>query len=517
MSAVARRACITIELLDDAVFSERAATAGGHRSLDYVPGAALLGVAAKAYATFDDPYAVFHSGSVRFGNGLPAAGDGAIAVPMPLAWHEAKAGPAGVQHGQCVEKAIWNLQHGYLPDGSQPRQLRDGYVTATGSVLTPSRRFRMKTAIDPQKRRAAEAQLFGYDSLAAGQRFVAEIEADALDDLDWERLKRLLSGLVYLGRSRTAQYGRAQLTWRNVTTPLLESGPSSGNVLTLLALSDIALEDARGVPATTPTGELIGLTGAKWNSAKSFLRFRAYSTYNAFHKRYECERQVIVQGSVICFDRTTAFTDSECESLTTAIGVNRQFGLGRVWVNPDLLQVGNNKDPHPAFASPGEGKQQAADGGLGGGTSIVDSPWVAFLAQRQSARGGLQAAVAAGRQIARDELPAFYRAARSYGGLAPHLAAGPTRSQWRRVADVARQAETADALKDALFTGSQAICRTGDECWALRGARAGVPETYADWLQAHLDTLSQDDLFACDKIASLADAAAQMIQRKELP
>ena len=38
---------LNIELIDDCVFSAHAATQGGHESLDRIPGATLLGVAAS--------------------------------------------------------------------------------------------------------------------------------------------------------------------------------------------------------------------------------------------------------------------------------------------------------------------------------------------------------------------------------------------------------------------------------------------------------------------------------------
>lgn len=38
---------LRLTLIDELVLSERSATLGGHRGLDYIPGAALLGAAAQ--------------------------------------------------------------------------------------------------------------------------------------------------------------------------------------------------------------------------------------------------------------------------------------------------------------------------------------------------------------------------------------------------------------------------------------------------------------------------------------
>ena len=82
----------TARLVTDAVISERSSTTGGHRCLDYIPGACLLGaVAAKLYDSLgQDAFTVFHSGKVRFGNGYPLSAAGEPAFPVPFAWHTAK-------------------------------------------------------------------------------------------------------------------------------------------------------------------------------------------------------------------------------------------------------------------------------------------------------------------------------------------------------------------------------------------------------------------------------------------
>ena len=77
-----------VTLESDAVISETSATAGVHSTLDYLPGAALLGAcAASLYDSLapEESFLVFHSGRVRFGNAYPLAENGAPAIPVPAA------------------------------------------------------------------------------------------------------------------------------------------------------------------------------------------------------------------------------------------------------------------------------------------------------------------------------------------------------------------------------------------------------------------------------------------------
>ena len=170
-----RELILKLTLLEDVIVNERPATEGAHASLDYLPGVLLLGAAAaRLYAGLSRPEAwtLFHSGQVQFGDALPLV-DEHPGWPMPLCWHEKKS-----------EKAITNgridpakVSKGRFTDdeNAQPKQLRAGYVRADGRHLSGHKSFRMKTALDPASGRIAEAQLFGYESIDAGQTFVARV------------------------------------------------------------------------------------------------------------------------------------------------------------------------------------------------------------------------------------------------------------------------------------------------------------------------------------------------------
>ncbi|MCU7960115.1 MAG: hypothetical protein KZQ58_08975 [gamma proteobacterium symbiont of Bathyaustriella thionipta] len=172
-----KQQALLIDLLDDCVFSARSATEGAHESLDYIPGSALLGaVAAELYSglNIETAFAAFHSGQLRFGNGLPWNGN-SVGWPMPYVWHHAK-NEKPAEDGRLQENQIFKGSQ--VGNNRQAKQLRSGFVHENGQWSRPNHSLHMKTAIDSQTGRASEGQLFGYDALHKGQRFVSFLEAD---------------------------------------------------------------------------------------------------------------------------------------------------------------------------------------------------------------------------------------------------------------------------------------------------------------------------------------------------
>ena len=474
---------LELTLLDDAVFSRRGATAGGHEGLDYVPGAALLGAAAaRLYARLDPDQAflVFHSGRVRFGNALPLTDDGERALPMPLCWHGAKSGLPTVEACRIVRGRARNFIHGRFEDPTvQPRQLREGYVTRDGRVLRPRRRLRLKTAIDPERGRAGDGQLFGYQALAAGQRFLGRLDADPeVPAALLDRVIEALTGELRLGRSRSAEYGRVQCN--PVDTPLEQPAAPDGSDVTLWLLSDLALQDPWGQPTLYPDPELLGLGAGELDLEHSFLRTRSYAPFNGKWARHDLERPVLVQGSVLRYRLATPPDAGTRERLASGVGLHRQAGLGRVWVDPPLLAA---SDPADAFAEPAPAAAVAAP-------EAPDHPLVQWLWERAGTRDARRDDLDTANRLAA-QIPALYETARRLSATE----GGPGGAQWERVVELACRPDLDDdALRRRLFTAQDAVCRSGDEDWGTETLCDGERLTFGEWLQRAADTEGVRDL-----------------------
>lgn len=472
---------LEITLLEDAVFSERSATEGGHRGLDYVPGAALLGAAAaRLYSTLtaDDAFLMFHSGRVRFSNALPVGPAGVDTFPVPLSWHYAKdVEPYVKSDGRRLDRAqIWNfkaMSSPELPDGKQSKQIQRGYVTLAGELIRPDLALRLKTAIDPSTGRAQEAALFGYQALPAGTVLQASITADAdVAAALLSQLQQVLTGELLLGRSRSAEYGHAEAQVRE-RIPIQQS-PAGDGELTLWLLADLAALDNCGQPTLYPRPEWLGLPTGKLLVEKSFLRTRRYSPWNAHRHGRDLERQVIAQGSVLVFSLEQPLEASHLAAINAGLGAFREGGLGRVWIDPPLLT-----SEQPQFSVPPD--RESVDT-----VSTTDaasaSPLIAWLQARIDRQATGEDSAKQARELAailRERLAD----ARRLRGLSGQIPVGPSASQWGAVLQAAKS--RGNDLRSTLFDPSNGLCKTGapgwqDEFWDADNHRL---RNFADWVR----------------------------------
>jgi len=332
----------------DTVISESSSTAGVHSSLDYLPGACLLGACAAAIYKDLSPaesFLVFHSGKVRFGNAYPLTESGVPAIPVPAAWHCFKGDSPSkdVMLTTCIINQI-NYTMTREDEEKQPKQMRDGYFSLCGLAPRIDTGYRLKTAIDRNSKKAAESQLFGYEHLAAGSRWWFELSCDAdVDPQLVQKIRTALLGSIRLGRSRTAEFGRATVVAAEGAFGL-SSNFGNSNRITLYCLSDLALRDGgSGAPTLIADGSHFGLIGAILDKKQSFIRTRNYAPFNGTRRANDLERQVISKGSVITFVKTDKqpFAGTEIaalqERLSFGTGLYLQDGLGRLLLNPSFL------------------------------------------------------------------------------------------------------------------------------------------------------------------------------------
>ena len=473
-----RTATVDITLLQPAVFSLQSGSAGAHRGLDYIPGSTLLGhTASRLYAELseDDAWTVFHSGRVRFGDGLPLLGLSPSA-PMPLCWHAMKGGSAA-QLGRLIRENLFDPSLEQGNESRQPVQIRSGYVTESGDLVMPPRVQTLKTAIDPESGRAADGQLFGYEAIAAGQRFRALLQSDAdvPDDL-WNRILAAMEGRARLGRSRSAQYGSVEM--RVDSAPDVARSPvATTNELTLWLLSDLALETA-GQPSLAPHPGSMGLpNGSRWLPEASFLRPRSYSPYNAYRRHHDSERQVIARGSVLRFALPGPLDAATVEVLEAGIGLFIESGLGRVAINPPMLSTSP-----PRFA--GAKRQSESRSSASARAAATESAFARGLKARHERLHGTDLDLKA-RELHHQYNDVVERALR-YDSFSER----PKASQWGRLKQLASDhRHDPAALMQALFDKDSGALRprrgTG---WDIRYG-TDPEDTLAGWMREKLVAL----------------------------
>lgn len=500
---------LQITLLDDVVFSASSATTGGHRSLDYVPGSALLGWAAsKLYSKVaqEQAFWIFHSGSLRFGNGLPVTASGAIGYPMPFCWHHPKGVTYSLGDTRLDGTKISNAQFGLHMNGRQPVQMTEGYVGTDGTFSQPLRQYRMKTSIELVKARAEVGGLFGYEALRAGQRFVAQLKADENRPDAKELVDRVCEvfdqDIARFGRSRRSEYGKAFVSVDGGAPSLLIETEKVENKLTIWTTSDLALLDTYGTPCFQPSAQEISpdLPPGRLIPEKSFMRTRVYSPYNGYLRRHMEERSVISQGSILCFDLDNPPSQEVLSALDKGLGAYQEAGLGQVLLNPILLSA-----PTPKFVKEvGVLEFYKPPLPLEPSLNTYAEQLVSWADARISdalANQNLEAAV----EIWCEQLKRLYQTGRRQNAISPGAEFGPGSSQWGLVYQKSREDRIErDHLMKALFDGEKAVCgediaepkssqnlrgdrNKSDLTWQAESALGNRITTFRSWLRTSLE------------------------------
>lgn len=496
---------LDLDLLDDVVFSRRTATVGSHETLICVPGAALWGyVCARLYR--ERPLladAVAYGNGAHFGDARPLGVDREPSWPVPLCWHVDKTRPdqPSTRNGWVQAEHVTNALHGSLSALGQARAMRDGYVTAHGQHLQPKRRYVLRTAIVGG--RAAPAQLFGYESLMAGQGFRARISV--IDETLRPEIERCFAegSVIRIGRSKGSEYGRVRCKLRE---PHIPPPPTvaAGDSLTLWLLSDACLRDAHGRPLLSPDADALGLAGARLDPSRCFVRHNRYSSFNSHRNCHGVERQCISAGSVLTWIRAGhPFTAQELTALAGGIGEQRESGHGEVAVNPTMLA-----DVRPIL------QPWAAQTFIAAvAAPVAGAPALPIVTQWADRRAQARRAKAIEDQRVAETLGTLARRlgmARRFRGVAEHLPCGPGRSQWGAFAQICRNASSASDLIPKLFGANGLLKAKNNPDWETGTDSDG---TLASWLEAQATGWLADRktpwLQAQHTLCRLADAARE--------
>ena len=504
---------LRIDLVDDLVLSASAASSGGHRSLRHIPGVVLRGLfAGRLYGKRGlDAYSLFHSGELRFGDAWPLADNGAAALPMPLSLHYKKSDEhcywRKTRGGgrRLVPELIDNLALIAADDEKQREPVARGFLEPGADWPQPAADLRMKTAIDEATGRSAEAQLFGYDAIAAGQSFLSLVEGPKmlLDALRGELEHRRFR----IGRSKRAEYGRIEVTEVQLTEELLGGGRAQASDFVFWALSDLSLVDEHGNPTLRPNpAEFCGGPGYCYVAERSWLRSRRYMPWNGHWGMPDLERVIIAAGSVLVFKSDS---DASPAQPSRWVGTFNEAGLGRVWANPLALESAQLKTWDAGWvetiavtaAEPSESEQGILDWLTARRTALHD---------RLDSEGDVDALLA--------EVRGHYRAATAFAGAAAEASIGPGVSQWRQVATAVSAARKRQDLEDLLFGEKSGIARADDEDWKQRFG-TGATETFHGWLKnqvsARLHSVAMDAPIpppARRTLHRLANAVADWLQ-----
>ena len=475
---------LQLTLTEPLVLSQSNATEGAHQSLDYIPGATVLGaIAAKHYRDFKQQgkaYDIFHSGKVRFHNAYPLVND-QPSYPIPLSLHFDKLGdkmaPINYLHKTYANEKDSDPKA--IKQVIQGKQHRKGYAAPTDEnqawcFFEPGKTLQMRTAINPQKGKAQESQLYGYQLLKAGTQYLAQISCDDAELA--QQLEQVLKNQnsLLIGRSRSAQYGKVQLNLQTAklnqpNKPIIKI--DGENHLVLWLASDMAIYNQHGQPTLAPELQDMGLhVQGEFVSKKSFVRTRQYAPYNGFRKSYDLERQVLTQGSILTYKLTSELTDADMQTLQQGMGAYTENGLGQI-VMDDSFKLLQQSD-----ITLKEHKPKPSDK-----NQTVQKPDTALLAylEDQVVQRDIETKYAKQIDDLLVELENLYKSARNYNGLMQGQSFGPGKTQWGALRNYATQAKNKQTLLATLFVGQDAFIKDSDKDWDVSSGQT----TFKNWLE----------------------------------
>ncbi len=428
------------KLLSEVIVSQKAATEGSHETLSFIPGNVFLGIVASGYGSFshEDQVSLFHSGKVRFGDAHPVgANDMKRSLHIPAAFYYPKS--SGLSSG-CF------LYHFYdrNAEATRPLQLkqcRQGFYVFDGTSMKEIRQakeFAIKSAYNRDLRRSDDSRMYGYEALEKGMVFLFSVECD--DPHLAGRITEALTGIKHIGRSRTAQYGLAEI--QPFDYEETQSAPATyeeggDTYITVYADGRLIFLDETGMPTCQPTARDLGLTGEiVWE--KSQVRTFQYAPWNGKRQTRDTDRVGLEKGTVLVVRLAPGYRP---DCLPTYVGCYQNEGFGKVIYGWSILQQSGANGRLGAVVSHAGNDRNAGNAG----DCRAKTPLLSYLKRR---KGEKEADAYVYAQV--NEFVQCYGKRFSSASFA---------SQWGAIRNIAIQHRTRAEIVEELFDKMETVRR----------------------------------------------------------
>ena len=306
-----------VKFLSDIVLQATSNNEGKIEQLDFIPGNNFLGIVAKDYDKFDNPFSVFHSNKVRFSDATIVI-DNKLTYKMPLSFF----------HKKLDDKTLYN--HHLIKDFielGQLKQKRKNYITRDLEEVVIEYKYSQKSAYDKEKRRSKDSSMYGYKAIKKGTIWQFYITYD--ESVDMQKIKQSLLGKQRLGKSRSAEYGLIEISESTKRDEVATKESKEYDYLYLK--SRVALFDKNNFP----TFDVKYLAeNLKVIYEKTQIKTSTFTPYNRARQTKDYERAVISSGSVIVVEK---LTPAQKEEILKGVGGYLNEGFGEILINPSFL------------------------------------------------------------------------------------------------------------------------------------------------------------------------------------
>ena len=307
-------------------------------SMDYIPGTSVLGALAARYKgeNFED---LFLSENVRFSNLYISDSEGHAFYPAPKFLAKIKA--ATEEEDKGIKNTI-GVKSESCDNNEPPKQykpLKKGYINKDYGYIEPERKIVYHNNIN-----GMDGGLYMQYCICGGQYFSGTITAKG------KYLKEIYplfgNGVIYIGRSRTAQYAVCSIV--DITVNKANNNTftaKQGSVVAFVLQSDVILTDENGVFTadsfallnTLKNDNLIFEEEDSAVTDKTAIAVKIISGYNAKWNLKKPQITAFAAGSAV-IARVNADTELPKQML---IGEKRNEGFGVISVieNADSYAV----------------------------------------------------------------------------------------------------------------------------------------------------------------------------------
>lgn len=321
-----------VTFLSDIVLNASSNTEGNIETLDYITGASFLGVVAKNYDEFAktfDTFDIFHSSKIRFGEATPLfKNKPTYKAPFCFFAPKLDSDKKEVRNNHFID------YDNQAELDKQYKQVRNGYITSTLDYLHLEYNYSQKAAYDKDNRKSKDSSMFGYKAIKKGTTWKFSIKFADIDEKAQNQVIENILGEKYLGKSKTAQYGKVLIEeLKDYKEENLENFNLSKTTYVYIN-STLALFDENGMPTFEPTSKNLGLKDASIDWEKTQIRTKKITPYNFKRQTNDYTRLVIEKGSVIALKDAS---NEDINIIKNGIGGYLNEGYGEVLINPSFL------------------------------------------------------------------------------------------------------------------------------------------------------------------------------------
>jgi CRISPR-associated protein Csx10 len=330
----------------------------------YIPGSVLLGVFAHAYIKDHDPGEphhdpmfrdIFLNGRVTFSNAYIEEEKLKGIVPMPVSFYKEK------DRENYFDLSFAGDYREVIDNDIAAKALRQEFARIGPDYFTP---YPGETRVEyhhsrPEDKSIGHARendgaFFQYSVLNEEKDFRAEIEGP------YRLLEPIIElcrkcGVFYLGKSKTAQYGKCSIRLKELTEVNLSASQwKAGECIVVTLVSDLVLRNRFGFVTPLPSlfideiAGILGISPGVLELERQMVSFTSKSGFSGIWKMPRIQENALKAGSVLVIRNNSGQKLDLAKLSYHCFGIDIREGFGKININRHGKKPLHQKPYEPA-------------------------------------------------------------------------------------------------------------------------------------------------------------------------